>query len=34
MNTIERPSTRAQYYRIVPDRVVERVCEVKEVIGG
>ena len=34
MNTIERPSTRAQYYRIVPDRVVERVCEVKEVTSG
>jgi len=33
-DTIERPSTRAQYFRIVPDRVVERVCEVKEVPRG
>ena len=32
--TIKSPSSRAQYYRIVPDRVVERVCEVKEVPRG
>jgi len=29
MNTVERPSSRAQYYRIVPDSIVERVCEVR-----
>ena len=34
MDTITSPSTRAQYFRIVPDRVVERVCEVKEVPNG
>ena len=34
MDTIERPSSRAQYFRIVPDRVVKRVCEVREVPNG
>ena len=34
MDTITSPSTRAQYFRIVPDRVVERVCEVREVPRG